>query len=94
MLVWGDMPIEYIDHIEVYRGASSIEFGNEPGQVVIKLYTKKPEREEGGKLRLLADDKRSHRLDAYYAHTFDNELPNRHSENRKGDRKQSTGKHR
>ena len=69
MLIWDDVPIEYIDHIEIYKGTSSIEFGNEPGIIVIKLYTKRPEREDGGKLRLLAGDRGSKEGDLYYGHT-------------------------
>ncbi|BAF69421.1 TonB-dependent receptor plug domain-containing protein [Nitratiruptor sp. SB155-2] len=74
LLIWGDMPIEYIDHIEFYRGSSSIEFGNETGLFIIKLYTKRPEREEGGKVRLLLDNKNSYETDLYYAHTTDTKL--------------------
>jgi len=70
MLIWDDMPIEYIDHIEIYKGTSSIEFGNEPGIIVIKLYTKQPEREDGGKIRMLAGDRGSKEADLYYGHTF------------------------
>ncbi len=69
LMLWSDMPVEYIDHIEVYKSASSVEFGNEPGSVIIKLYTKRPEREEGGKVRLMADQRGSYESDAYYAHT-------------------------
>jgi len=69
LTLWSDMPVEYIDHIEVYKSASSVEFGNEPGSVIIKLYTKKPEREEGGKARLIADQRGSTEADLYYAHT-------------------------
>ena len=69
LMHWSDMPVEYIDHIEVYKSASSVEFGNEPGSVIIKLYTKRPEREEGGKVRLMADQRGSYETDAYYAHT-------------------------
>ncbi len=69
MMLWSDVPVEYIDHIEVYKSASSVEFGNEPGSVIIKLYTKRPEREEGGKVRVMADHRGSHTTDAYYAHT-------------------------
>ncbi|WP_353662018.1 TonB-dependent receptor plug domain-containing protein [Hydrogenimonas sp. SS33] len=69
MFIWGEMPIEFIDHIEIYRATSSIEFGNEPGMLVIKLYTKRPEREEGGKMRLLADERGSLQGNLYYAHT-------------------------
>ncbi len=69
LMLWSDMPVEYIDHIEVYKSASSVEFGNEPGSVIIKLYTKKPEREEGGKVRVTADQRGSTEADLYYAHT-------------------------
>ncbi len=69
LMLWSDMPVEYIDHIEVYKSASSVEFGNEPGSVIIKLYTKRPEREEGGKARLTADQRGSYSADTYYAHT-------------------------
>jgi iron complex outermembrane receptor protein len=66
-LIWGELPIEYIDHIEVYKGAASVEFGNETSTVIIKLYTKQPKREEGGKIRLSADNYGSSSLDAYMA---------------------------
>lgn len=56
-LIWGNMPVEYIDHIEVYKATSSIEFGNENAIIVIKLYTKSAGRENGGKVRLSADSR-------------------------------------
>ncbi len=68
-MVWSDMSLEFIDHIVVYKTSSSIEFGNEPGTVIIKLYTKSPETEEGGKVRVTADQKGSASLSTYYAHT-------------------------
>ncbi|BBG66187.1 hypothetical protein NNO_1484 [Hydrogenimonas sp.] len=74
LMLWSEMPVEYIDHIEVYKSASSVEFGNEPGSVIIKLYTKKPEREEGGKIRLLADQRGSKEADIYHARTLKNGL--------------------
>ncbi|WP_456402774.1 TonB-dependent receptor plug domain-containing protein [Hydrogenimonas sp.] len=74
LMLWSDMPVEYIDHIEVYKSAASVEFGNEPGSVIIKLYTKRPEREEGGKVRLMADQRGSYETDAYYAHTSKDRL--------------------
>ncbi len=69
VVMWADMPIEHINHIEVYKAASSIEFSNEPGTAIIKLYTKKAEREEGGKLKIIGDQKGSYGLDTYFAHT-------------------------
>lgn len=74
MLIWGDMPIEFIDHIEVYKGASSIEFGNEPGVMIIRLYTKTALHDEGGKVKLWWGDRGSTEGSVYFAHTTDNDV--------------------
>jgi iron complex outermembrane receptor protein len=66
-IIWGDMPIEYIDHIEIYKATSSIEFGNETSALIIKLYTKKASREHGGKVRTMVDERGGYDLSAYYA---------------------------
>jgi len=67
LFIAGDMPIEYIDHIEVYRSSSSMEFGNEASMITIRLYTKKPQREEGDKIRATFDSKNSVSIDSYRA---------------------------
>ncbi len=74
MLIWGDMPIEVIDHIEIYKGSSAIAFGNEPGTFIIKLYTKDPSREEGGKIKVWGGKYGSYEGDGYIAHTLENGL--------------------
>ena len=71
-LVWGEMSISYIDHIEVYKATSSIEFGNENATLIIKLYTKDAARENGGKVQLLVDDYGSFDTSIYHAQTFEN----------------------
>ncbi len=38
-------PLDHVDHIEVYIGAGAIRLGDEPSLMIIKIYTKKPERE-------------------------------------------------
>ena len=73
-LMWGEMPVEYIDHIEVYKGSSSIEFGNEPGLLVIRVYTKNALRDSGSKVRIAADQKASYDLNLYTAQTLQNDL--------------------
>ena len=73
-LIWGELPLEYIDHIEVYKGSSSIEFGNETASLIIRLYTKRPQREAGSKIRLYADDLGSLNGDIYHADILDNGL--------------------
>lgn len=66
-LLWGDLNIEYIDHIEIYKETSSVEFGNETAPIVIKLYTKRADREEGGKFRAMMDQKGSAITNVYVA---------------------------
>ena len=72
--IWGELPLEYIDHIEVYKGSSSIEFGNETASLIIRLYTKEAKREIGSKVRLYADNLGSLNGVIYNAHIFDNGL--------------------
>lgn len=43
--------LSYIDHIEIYTGVTSFEFGVEPANMVVRLYTKDPNREIGGQLK-------------------------------------------
>ena len=44
--LFGQMSIGFIDHIEVYMGVPSQEFGIQPSWFTIKCYTKEPSREE------------------------------------------------
>jgi hypothetical protein len=44
--LFGQMSIGFIDHIEVYMGVPSQEFGIQPAWFTIKCYTKEPSREE------------------------------------------------
>lgn len=67
LLIWGEMPIEYIDHIEVYKGSAAIEFGDETGIIIIKVYTKLANREVGKKIRFRADTLGSKSFDIYTA---------------------------
>ncbi|MEA1955474.1 MAG: TonB-dependent receptor [Campylobacterota bacterium] len=50
-----DMDIYFVDHIEIYQGGSSIAFGNEPGSMVIRLYSKNPNRENSSSTQLSVD---------------------------------------
>ena len=53
--VYGDMDIYFVDHIEVYQGGSSIAFGNEPGSMVVRLYSKDPNRENSNSIQTSID---------------------------------------
>ena len=55
--VYGDMNLYFVDHIEIYQGGSSIAFGNEPGSMVIRLYSKDPLRENSTSVEFSIDSK-------------------------------------
>lgn len=42
---FGQMGLNHIDHIEIYQASNAIAFHGESGNMVIKLYTKDPARE-------------------------------------------------
>jgi iron complex outermembrane receptor protein len=73
-MIWGNMPIEYIDHIEIYKATSSLEFGNENAAFIIRLYTKNAKRDSGSKVRLLVDDKGSYDTNIYTASELENDI--------------------
>jgi len=53
--MYGNMNIYFVDHIEIYQGGSSIAFGNEPGSMVIRLYSKNPQRENSTSIEASVD---------------------------------------
>jgi len=50
MIIYGDMDINFIDHIEVYTGNPSFAFSTEPAFTIIKLYSKVAQKDEGSKV--------------------------------------------
>jgi iron complex outermembrane receptor protein len=71
-LSWGELSMEYIDHVEIYKISSPIEFGNETTSLAIKLYTKDASRDSGSKLRFYMDQELSNGVDAYTSNILDN----------------------
>ncbi|WP_293444313.1 TonB-dependent receptor plug domain-containing protein [Persephonella sp.] len=55
--LWADLPLDFVEHIEIYQGESAIKFNNEAAGTIIKIYTKKPERENGGRIRAMLSSK-------------------------------------
>lgn len=51
-LVWDSLPLDFINHIEIYAGDSSFSLGNEPGTTFVRVYTKSPLRENGNQLTI------------------------------------------
>ncbi|WP_372998256.1 TonB-dependent receptor plug domain-containing protein [Sulfurimonas sp.] len=61
---YGKMGLYFIDHIEVYQAGNSVTFGNEPGSMIIKLYTKEPSRENSTSAQISIDTRGSLNLRA------------------------------
>ncbi len=50
LAILGDLDLGFVDHVEVYTQAPSLEVSTEPSIIIIKLYTKRAERDEGTSL--------------------------------------------
>jgi len=68
--MYGNMDIYFVDHIEIYQGGSSIAFGNEPGSMVVRLYSKEPQRENSTSIQVSVDSKAGGNLRVLDAGTF------------------------
>jgi len=55
MYQFGKMDLGFVDHIEIYQGGNAIAFGNEPGLITIRIYSKDPKREGGSTVSLNGD---------------------------------------
>ncbi len=73
-MICNSITLDAIDHIEVYRSSSSVEFGNEPSTVIIKLYTKDARRDEGKKLRVSIDNYGSSYISSYFAQNISEDI--------------------
>ena len=52
VVLYGDVNIDFVDHIEFYYAIPSFESSVEPAYLTIFLYSKDPKRDSGGKLDL------------------------------------------
>ncbi|MBX0311665.1 MAG: hypothetical protein JHC31_07785, partial [Sulfurihydrogenibium sp.] len=53
-LTYDNYPLDNIDHIEIYWGAGAVRVGNEPSAIIVKLYTKQPDRENASVFKTFA----------------------------------------
>lgn len=65
-LVWDDLPLDFVSHIEVYYGEGSLSLGHESGTTIIKIYTKQPSKENGGLLRSSISSKNDKEISLMY----------------------------
>ena len=69
--LFGDMEMDFIDHVEIYEGFPSFDFGVEPAVIVIRLYSKTAQHDEGGRVKATIDNKGSNKQNVYYTDKTD-----------------------
>lgn len=67
---FGKMGLNHIDHIEIYQASNAIAFNGESGNMVIKLYTKDPSRENATVAQVSVDSKEGARGQVIDAQNF------------------------
>jgi len=50
LILYGNVNLNFIDHIEIYTGNTTYEFSTEPTFILIKLYSKKAQKDAGSKV--------------------------------------------
>ena len=70
--MWADLPMDFIEHVEVYQGESAVKFNNEAAGTIIKIYTKKPERENSGLVRITNSTRKDYSLNFYLGRETEN----------------------
>lgn len=73
-LIFDNYPLDAIDHIEIYYGSGAVRIGNEPGLIIIKLYTKEPSRENVSLIKSYLSTKREYGLSFNDARRIGNDL--------------------
>ena len=53
LVLYGDMNIDFVDHIEFYYAVPSFESAVEPAYLTLFIYSKNPKQDSGGKLSLI-----------------------------------------
>jgi len=71
-MMFGDMNLDFIDHIEVYFQNPTYEYTTESSLIVIKLYTKTAEKDNGGKIKTSYNLYNSKGVSLYTANQFIN----------------------
>ena len=50
LYIYGNIDLGFVDHVEIYEGSTSTSVNSEPSIITIKLYSKDPSRELGGRV--------------------------------------------
>jgi vitamin B12 transporter len=72
LVLYGDLNIDFVDHIEFYYAPPSFEVSVEPAYMTIFLYSKDPKRDSGGNLDLIQGSRGYNSQSISYADVTDN----------------------
>jgi len=70
-LSWGEMPLDFVDYIEVYYGESSFALGNETGVYFVRVYTKSPDKENATQYKTIYSDNDSFSQSLTHSESFE-----------------------
>jgi iron complex outermembrane receptor protein len=73
LVIYGDIDIDFVDHIEVYSGNPTFEFSTESAFTVIKLYSKIAQKDEGSKVVLGTGSYGTKDISIYNTQQLDND---------------------
>ncbi|NCD12258.1 MAG: TonB-dependent receptor [Epsilonproteobacteria bacterium] len=71
-LSWSDLPLDFVDHVEIYYGESSFSFGNETGIYFVRIYTKSALKEDGSEIATWFSSKTGHSQSITNSQIFEN----------------------
>lgn len=71
-LSWGDLPLDFVDHVEIYYGESAFAQTSEAGIYFIKIYTKSAIKENGGELKSTLSSSGSNTQSLMHSQIFEN----------------------
>jgi len=72
-ITYGNMELNFIDHVEIYTGNPTYEFSTEPTFILIKLYSKKAQKDSGSKLSMQVGNFGDSRFSFYNSAQLDND---------------------
>ncbi len=74
IILFGNIEMDFIDHVEIYQGFPSFEFAIEPALVIIKLYTKTPKKDAGSRIKVLVSPNGANKENVYTADISENDI--------------------
>jgi iron complex outermembrane receptor protein len=74
LVLFGNIDMDFIDHVEIYEGFPSFEYAIDPALLIIKLYTKTPQRDAGSRVKFLMASHNSNKENVYTSDITENDL--------------------